>query len=363
MSRCLDAHEILARASGDAFLGVIAQYTNKPDFVTRKPGEGREYATRCPLGCGSRHDALRLWPDKLPTAKWWCRRCGESGDILAFVQKARRLSFPAAIGEVARLLGDPAVMMPSNQKAPSQEYMHVADTDMSAWQLSAGIEARKCLDKLFSEKFWIKRNYLLSRGLTEKTLRAARIGYQDEVLDMTPKKWGLPNTGRYSMPTGWTIPYLDQGGTVTAMKVRLDPVLVVNGKPIPYKHLSRGHAPASAYGKFTCNGQYVTVLQESELDALLGWQFAPEFAWLATPAGSHLHKCDRPPGILVVGMDDDDAGLAAIATHSTDWPDAIIAPPFDGAKDLSDLYQKRGSQAVADWIDEVRSLARAEVAY
>ena len=358
ISTHLDAGTLVNRARGDTFLAIVARYTFPPDYVTRKPGEGREYATRCPFGCGSRHDALRLWPDKLPAARWWCRRCGESGDILAFVQKARRLSFPAAIDEVARLLGDAAVLRPVIAKTPGITYQHVVDVDMTRWQAAAGVFVKSCADRLWSHEGKPYRENLQARGLTEFTIRHARLGCLDEMVCQTPENWGIDRERR--IWPGLVIPYLDGGGTVHAVKIRTE-----SGHP-KWLQVYRGGGYVPPFGSYSpaMRPGAVVILQEAEIDSLLGAQFGPTAAWLALPAGQPLRPSALPENAtLILALDDDDAGRAATEKLHAAHPGAIVAPPFDGAKDLSELYQKSGSQAVTDWITATLAEAMGEVAY
>lgn len=354
-----ETQTICDRARGDAFLSVIAKYTDPPKFKCHNPTEGREFATRCPLGCGSQHDALTLWPDRLPRPRWYCRRCERSGDVFAFVMAAEGLSFKQTVNRVSDYLNMPVTPRPYRPLAATADLSGAfVDINMNAWQLAAGLFTKACADRIMDKVIGKPyREFLYSRGITDSTIRRARLGCLNEPIDQLPDKWGIDQSK--TIKPGLIIPHLDSGGTVTAIKIR-------TGDPkLKYCEVYRGGGIIPPYGSPTLRPGGIGILQESEIDAQLGMQYAPEYGWLALPAGQKLRPSAIPPDVtLIIALDTDPAGRNATAKLLETWPDAIVAPPFgDGAKDLSELYQARGPEAVTAWIDATIDAAVESVAF
>lgn len=362
MTPHLDCSEIRRLVRGQLFVDIVGRYTSKPPFkhaIDSQSLGGHTWNAPCPF-CDSTTDRLVLWPDR-PEPAWWCSHCG-GWSIFDYVMKAEpHLTFDRAVTRVAELAGllnhgSSKPLPPPRQPNHLENFI---DCDMTAWQATAGVVTKACMDRLWSPAGKQAREFLFARGLNEATLRTARVGYQAESLTMTPGRWGLPVGGHYAMQAGITIPYVDGGGTVTAIKTRLlQPFRGRGGKVVKYLHLPHGGAPVGIYGKFTLPGNGITVIQEAEIDALLGFQFAPEMAWLACPAGTHLRKDDTPAGLIVLAMDQDAAGQGATATMLTDHPNAVVAPPFPGGcKDLGESYAQFGGNAVDTWVSQVMEAA------
>lgn len=59
---------------------------------------GGEYHGPCPA-CGG-NDRFALWPQKGPTGRYWCRKCGISGDGIDYLRKQKGLTFKQACDEL-----------------------------------------------------------------------------------------------------------------------------------------------------------------------------------------------------------------------------------------------------------------------
>ncbi len=82
----------------------IARFVSPYGRYTRMAKtRGGEYAGPCPF-CGGK-DRFRIWPNRDPYAVvYWCRQCGNHGDVIQFLREKEGLSFGEAC-EKAGLLG------------------------------------------------------------------------------------------------------------------------------------------------------------------------------------------------------------------------------------------------------------------
>jgi len=121
---------------------------------------GREYKARCPFH-GEKTPSFTLSPQK---GFYHCFGCGAHGNALGFLMEFDRLEFPAAVEQLAELVG---IEMP------------VADTDQRA-SLAPLYAALEAADRCFRQ--WLREHpaaidYLKGRGVDGETARDFAIGY------------------------------------------------------------------------------------------------------------------------------------------------------------------------------------------
>jgi len=87
---------------------------------------GGEWAGPCPW-CGGR-DRFRVWPEK---ERYWCRGCGEQGDLIEYLRKRRGMTFrdaceavgrpvPSRLGAQCALPGPTPEWRPADRPLPSK---------------------------------------------------------------------------------------------------------------------------------------------------------------------------------------------------------------------------------------------------
>ncbi len=125
---------------------------------------GKRLVGRCPFHQDSR-PSFSVCPDK---GVFHCFGCGAGGDVFTFLMRLKGLTFPAAVEEVARLLGLPL----------PQSHGHTA-----ACAALAAVADRAT--QIFERWLWGKegepgRAYLRQRGISEETARRFRLGFHPD---------------------------------------------------------------------------------------------------------------------------------------------------------------------------------------
>ncbi|RPI54552.1 MAG: hypothetical protein EHM56_06115, partial [Chloroflexi bacterium] len=169
----------MAALTGDLdLLSLIRRDTPVPGRPSAST-HGGEYKARCPLpGCGSRHDALCIWPSPPHPGgrgRWWCRACGRGGDAVAWLVETGRLSRREAWalrhGEPAgpaspetAIAADPALALDCEPPGP-------------AWQAAGRAFVARAREALWAPAGERALAWLRRRGLADETIRAAGLGY------------------------------------------------------------------------------------------------------------------------------------------------------------------------------------------
>ncbi|MDE3073877.1 MAG: toprim domain-containing protein [Chloroflexota bacterium] len=348
---------LLARTDLAELVGVSRGW-----FKVASRRRGGELHGPCPF-CGG-DDRFWVLPQAEP-AHWACRQCApKGGDAVDFVRTRDNCSFPEAIRTLQSLAGDeplPRAGGPEAEGPPT-----------AAWQAHAEAFTEWCAQQLWGEAGAAVRGYLAGRGLTEATIRRARLGLCPDMLWRERADWGLaPETRangqpkRLWLPRGLVIPVTVDGmpwGMRIRRPVEGDALAAVMGAPFgsadgKYVYVA-GSRPA-LFGADTLPGRPVVVLCEGELDALLLQQEAGDLVGVATlgSASARLRGASlwalRHARHVLLAYDTDAAGQAgAGALESLSARMRRVSVP---AKDLTALHQAGGS--VRAWaLHQIRQL-------
>ena len=123
--------------------------------------QGRSWVGLCPFHDDSTPSFV-LSPEN---GLFYCHGCQAGGDVLTFLMRLKRLTFPEALTEAARSLGLPLPQR-NSENARTATLAGTAETAAT----------------LFTHWLWSDagkpgRTYLKKRGLTEETVRAFRVGF------------------------------------------------------------------------------------------------------------------------------------------------------------------------------------------
>ncbi len=126
--------------------------------------QGRSWVGLCPFHDDSTPSFV-LSPEN---GLFYCHACQAGGDVLTFLMRLKRLTFPEALTEAARSLGLPLPQRNSEntRTAALAETAETAATLFTHW--------------LWSDAGKPGRTYLKKRGLTEETVRAFRVGFHPD---------------------------------------------------------------------------------------------------------------------------------------------------------------------------------------
>ncbi|MBQ1505980.1 MAG: DNA primase, partial [Erysipelotrichales bacterium] len=128
---------------------------------------GKSVKAVCPFH--DDHDpSMMISPDK---QLFKCFVCGTSGNVFGFVEQYKKIPFPSAVREVAKMIGydlpDDEEQTPKYKEDPRSERLHdLLNTviEYSEYQLSIPEHA-------------VIKQYVLGRGITEAQIRDYHIGY------------------------------------------------------------------------------------------------------------------------------------------------------------------------------------------
>ena len=231
---------------------------------------GRAFLWKCPFHHEKRGLSLAVWADG-----YYCfGKCDRGGDALDWLQRYRRLSFTEAV----QLLGAPLETDTPPHRPPNDVGSAPPD---AAWQEAAERVVAYAETILWSPPGENALLYLLNRGLTSATIRAARLG-------LIPGG-GWTKVAGLNVPCGIAIPWF-AGGDLWAVKVRR-----ASGEP-KYTQIAgggRGLYNADAL----IDRQRPALICEGEFDTLLAQQEAGQLIAAVSPGA--LRASSIPGGMAI----------------------------------------------------------------
>lgn len=289
---------------------------------------GRAYLWKCPFHNEQKGFSLAVWANG-----YRCfGACDTSGDALNWLTNYRRLSFVEALRVLGERIEDVAPVERKCLKSPSEP-------PEWNWQHQAERIVTQAEEILWSEAGEPALNYLTGRGLTTRTIRAARLGY----IPGDFREWrtleGL------EVPCGITIPWF-AADAFWAVKVRR-----AYGTP-KYQQVKGGNTNG-LYGADYLAERDIALFCEGEFDALLARQEAGDLAAVVTLSSAtttlnsrwyaELTHCHT----ILVAYDRDKAGEKG-ASHLLGLSPRFrfVAMPF--GKDITEFYLQGG--CIHEWI-------------
>lgn len=317
--------------------------TRLTDLVPGLKKSGQYHIGPCPF-CGGKdrfnvkttHDGIDLWV---------CRQCGDGKyhDVIAFIQRRDGRTFAEVVGNSAAM-PRPSAAMPTPAAIPALAMPPAED-----WQIPALIAAAECANFLQKSGDPAAAKVLAylrdNRHLIPATL-------QDHMIGFNPA-WRTIGDG-YRLAPGITMPGMVDGQlwylnvrTTAAARTAAE----ANGKKLgKYHALTGGMGGALFNGDKLIKARAVFVV-EGEFDAMVLSQYTEAAAVTMGSAGSlpgntWLRYFAAARDIILL-LDDDEAGRAALARWQKKIPRARAARLPDGSKDVSDF--RRSGGAVWTW--------------
>lgn len=278
--------------------------------------KGGIYKGPCPW-CGG-NDRFSIYP--YDGDGWYiCNQCKRTGDEIQFYVDHDGMKFKDACIKAGR--PDKAAEKPERKK-PSDKNNADDVWEPRTIEQPVDVWVKKSESFLFSSyKFLLSaqgkkhREYLNSRGITDETIKKARLGYNPSPVQFSYDSFGLPietdragKTKTVWIPDGVIIPYYNSTG-LCRLRIR-------NANPQGknrYVLLTGGTTEYFIYPGFD-NSKW-TVVIESELDGWLLWQTAGDIINVMAlgnsttrPDAMAFELLSSCPGILCA-LDHDDAGL------------------------------------------------------
>lgn len=169
--------------------------------------DGKEYHSNCPW-CGGT-DRFAIWPD---TGRWSCKvrssGCGRWGDAIGFLMQWEDMTYTQACFEL-----DIDPRYPEESKNALPLFMTKDEAPNAKWMEAAEAFVWRAQRYLFSSGGERGLNYLHSRGFTDDTLKAARIGFVPDWFSESLEAWGLSplqtdGNEEIKIPEGIILPWI-----------------------------------------------------------------------------------------------------------------------------------------------------------
>lgn len=329
---------------------------------------GGEWEAPCPA-CGGK-DRFRIWPHhpQSDTGRVWCRQCEYGGDGIQYARDFEGLSFREAVNHfgVHREMPDTAPRgdsVPPSDRAPVVQptsEIPKSPTGPRPWKAyepppDAWREAAAAFVADAERRLWSGHpaaasalRYLRGRGLTDDTIRDARLGLHPS--DTWPRRssWGLDGGGKVWLPRGVVIPWFDAGGVSSVNIRRPNGDVKDDGEPWQARKYQRAAGPSAPLYAADVSGKInqmdrPAVLVEGEFDALAIQQEAGDIcAAVATGSTGGARRAEwldllRAAPAVLVAFDAEDAGSKAAAAWLDRLPNGIRWAPH--ATDAAEMLE------------------------
>lgn len=314
---------------------------------------GGIYKGPCPW-CGG-NDRFSIYPND-NTGWYICNQCKKTGDAIQFERDYNHATFKEACertGETTKLQDKPSGKTGKADKTGKISTNHVSKPEVwlprsienpnSTWVSKSESLLFSSFKFLLSTQGQAHREYLHIRGLTDETLKKARIGYNPRSINYDYDAFGLPpeldQKGKPKtiwIPDGIIIPHFTDKG-IRRLRIR-------NANPKgknPYILLTGGTTEYLIYPDFSTSKK--TMVVESELDGWLMWQIAGDLINVMAagnaqtrPDAVAFELLESCPGVLC-SFDFDEAGQ----TESKWWSYHIRSKwwPVPSGKDPGEAFQ------------------------
>ncbi len=303
----------------------LIQGETKTDFAKRG---SKEYHGRCPFcRCESNSFVVFVTGEE----RYWCRNCDAKGDAIQFLRDYKGVDFL----EAKQILGVESGIQSNHHHNHNHHHHHhhhhhhyALTSPSEVWVAQAQKFVTACQAALWDERGAKALEWLrTARGLTEKTIRDAALGFNDKDWYANRQEWGLPeekdDKGRSKglwLPKGVVIPWAIDGA-LWGVRIRRPPT---PGDKLKYYWLPGG-TPNALYGADLVLPGKPVALFEGEIDALSVAQAAGD--QVAAVATGSTHGARRPKwvarlstvSVVLVCYDNDEAGENA----SQHWIDAL----------------------------------------
>ena len=315
----------------------------------------REWCGVCPICGQTKEDGFIVILTAEGRARYFCRKCRDSGDDIQLMQKVHGLTYR----EACEALGvEPKPTTTSLLSArrihvrPSAHFAQIAYVPpkpapavlpCKEWMASAAAFVDSCQRDIETSPEALLA--VCGRFLTPYTAVQCGIGWNPADRYILRESWGLPviemadggKRDKLLLPRGLVIATRREAGTV-ALTVRCADDRP-ESRPKYWQVQGSSNVPLVAG-----HAGLPVVLVESALDAALVWQ--ESFGKLAAVAlmgnmkglDSDTHAFVQAAPLLLACPDNDEGGQVAWQSWSAAYPQAILTPAV-GAKDLGDMHR------------------------
>jgi hypothetical protein len=315
---------------------------------------GREWVGPCPI-CRAGDDRFWLNPQK---QIWGCRVCGTGGDVINLVAKVENITN----GQAAQRIAGGSFSTPSETMTPVKAARIAANgPDYRHLQLWSVETVKAGIRAMTGPNGEICRQYLDSRGISQETAKAFRLGFNPAKSDATD------HTKRPALVIPWI-----EGSTVTAIKYRFIDDLAAQDKSRRFtqrigsqavlfgchliqsqqnQSLSRARALVAVEGEINA----ATIYQSTRRDSCDVVSVGPKRNQAALDALDQLITRQKYD-LVVIWLDEFDDTVAAGERLRHHRPKLMKSP---NGMDANDILRTHGKEAIPKIIQEQYRLPRA----
>ena len=340
---------------------IVAQYTKLKQ-------KGSLFYGKCPLNNSHKHS---FFVDK-EKQLFFCLKCGKSGDVFNFLSELNQTDIRSVVATLARKHHiEMDLDIPEPQEDRVYELNRTAATFFRQALLRSeqGKDAREYITQrgmsdeamqhyfvgYAPDSYVMLRDYLISKGYSEKELEAAFLCRKSE------------KTGQYY--DIWRdriiFPIIDTKKHIIGFGGR-----ILHGEKSPQKYINTGESPVFCksrtlfglnYAQRTCADSLIICEGYMDVIALYSAGFKNAVATLGTAlTKEHIKVIKKYTRSVVLAYDDDVAGRKAtekaLILLSEEKIPVKILPPIKGAKDPDEYIKKFGSEAFKKLLTQSESV-------
>ncbi|ACL01976.1 P4 alpha zinc-binding domain protein [Desulfatibacillum aliphaticivorans] len=281
---------------------------------------GGEFAGPCP-SCGG-EDRFRVWPEQ---GRYWCRGCARSGDAIQYLWDFKGIAYM----EACFALGQEPKATTGRLKLKPVWAPKDAGIPNPSWHEKASAFLVWTQEQLWTDEGGEARAFLHNRGIQDATIKKAGLGWNPTDAYRDREAWGLePEIKENGRPKGLWLPK----GLVIPCRINEKPIRIRIRRPKPENRPRYYALPGSTFPPMSIGAGLVAVVVESELDAILTAQEAPQDVY-SLAMGSVQAKPDlkahntlQQTKRILVALDADTAGAKASRWWLNQYPQAIRWP-------------------------------------
>jgi DNA primase len=312
------------------------------DVARAQNFEGRRDRYFCP-SCQSAGAASHKTPDLASfdhDRRFKCHKCNLGGDIIDFVALLLNTDTKGAIKWLKWHTGISTMSLSHSASQNNAEMTAVTTPPPHEWQQRGLSFVQRAATLLWSAEGQGARQYLNERGLSDLTIKRARLGYIPRATEDDPAKWGLETDRSLYIPANVVLIPRIVSGHLWALKYRKMDAGIGGER---YMCVKGSKLSGAMYQEDHLQGQRVLVFTEGEFDALLLQQCAGDLAGIATTGGCsgtisiNAKFAIMAADVVLVAYDNDDPGEKGAQSLIETSSKARRLRPISG-KDISDMY-------------------------
>lgn len=297
---------------------------------------GGEYHSPCP-SCGG-IDRFIIWNIK---NRYYCRKCGKTGDIIQYLRDFYNLSFKEACSRAN-------IITNSNVKTNVKKTLIFNPKEIEMpdliWQTKASDFILKSHEHLLNNPESIR--LLQNRGFSLDSINKYKLGFNPE---STWEDWQLKKSDRKIwLPKGFVIPSFVED-KLNKIKIRRSDWHLNDTLP-KYVEIHGSSAGLSIYGN---NFNLPNIVLESELDAMLVQQEASNLCLSIALGGAtkrpdyYINSLLIKTPLIIFSLDYDEAGMKAYNWWKNIYKNIFIwIAPFE--KSVGDAFLK--GLNIQEWV-------------